>query len=110
MKRDGDSGLVKGLYALCPDIAGEWPFAKDPSRSENNSIMLDLHNNRGTMAYGFAAFDQRDPLRDEGVDFYRLLIPNGQPARCRQVMGTIHGTEVSPMCCPDISRDTAGIP
>ena len=48
-----------------------------------------------------------DPLRDEGVNFYRLLLRAGVPARCRQVMGTIHGTEVFPMTCPDISRDTA---
>ena len=48
-----------------------------------------------------------DPLRDEGIGFYRLLIHNGQSARCRQVMGTIHGTEIFPSCCPDISRDTA---
>src|SRR5271169_2720782 len=25
LKRDGDLGLVKGLYALCPYIAGAWP-------------------------------------------------------------------------------------
>ena len=48
-----------------------------------------------------------DPLRDEGIEFYRLLIAHGVPARCRQVMGTIHGTEVFAACCPDISRDTA---
>ena len=47
-----------------------------------------------------------DPLRDEGVNFYRLLIANGQPARCRQAMGTIHGTEIF-LACPDISRDAA---
>jgi acetyl esterase/lipase len=48
-----------------------------------------------------------DPLRDEGVNFYRLLLRSGVPARCRQVMGTIHGTEIFPICCPDVSRDTA---
>jgi len=48
-----------------------------------------------------------DPLRDEGINFYRLLSRAGVPARCRQVMGTIHGTEIFPMTCPDISRDTA---
>ena len=48
-----------------------------------------------------------DPLRDEGVNFYRLLCRAGVSARCRQVMGTIHGTEVFPMACPDISRETA---
>ena len=27
LKRDGDIGLIKGLYALCPYIAGRWPLA-----------------------------------------------------------------------------------
>ena len=132
--RSGDVGLVKGLYALCPYIAGRWPLPENPSSLENEGILLHLHNNRGAMAYGIAELEKRnplawpgfataadvkglppvvisvnecDPLRDEGVNFYRLLIASGQPARCRQVMGTIHGTEVFPMCCPDISRDTA---
>jgi acetyl esterase/lipase len=48
-----------------------------------------------------------DPLRDEGIAFYRLLLKAGVPARCRQVMGTIHGTEIFAMACPDISRETA---
>jgi acetyl esterase/lipase len=134
LKRDGDVGLIKGLYALCPYIAGKWPLPENPSSSENNGILLDLHNNRGAMAYGYEAFEARDPLawpgfataedvkglppvvisvnecdplRDEGVNFYRLLIHNGVSARCRQVMGTIHGTEIFPGCCPEISRDTA---
>ena len=45
-----------------------------------------------------------DPLRDEGVNFYRLLLRAGVDARCRQVMGTIHGTEIFPLACPDISE------
>jgi acetyl esterase len=49
-----------------------------------------------------------DPLRDEGIGFYRLLLQSGVHARCRQVMGTVHGTEILPVICPDISRDTAG--
>ncbi len=48
-----------------------------------------------------------DPLRDEGINFYRLLLRAGVAARCRQVMGTIHGTEIFRCLCPDISRDTA---
>jgi acetyl esterase len=134
LKQDGDLGLVKGLYALCPYIAGQWPLPQNPSSSENNGILLDLHNNRGAMGYGIEAFQARnplawpgfataedvkglpptvisvnecDPLRDEGIGFYRLLMRNGVSARCRQVMGTIHGTEIFALCCPDISRDTA---
>ena len=35
-----------------------------------------------------------DPLRDEGINFYRSLLQAGVPARCRQAMGTMHGTEI----------------
>jgi acetyl esterase/lipase len=134
LKQDGDIGLIKGLYALCPCFAGRWPFPESPSSSENNGIMLDLHNNRGAVGYGIEAFEagnplawpgfataddvaglppvvisvnECDPLRDEGVDFYRLLLGSGVPARCRQVMGTVHATEIFLACCPEISRDTA---
>jgi acetyl esterase len=134
LKREGMLGLIQGLYALCPYIAGVWPLPQNPSSTENNGLLLDLHNNNGAMAYGIEELENRnplawpgfaqdddvaglppivisvnecDPLRDEGVNFYRLLIKNGVDARCRQVMGTIHGTEIFPMCCPDISRDTA---
>ncbi len=134
LKSDGDLDLIKGLYALCPYIAGEWPQPHLPSSTENNGLLLDLHNNRGAMAYGidelnnhnplawpgFATLDdvkglpptvisvnECDPLRDEGIVFYRQLLAAGVAARCRQVMGTIHGTEIFAIACPDISRDTA---
>ena len=120
LKQDGDIGLIKGLYALCPYIAGRWPLDENPSSTENNGILLDLHNNRGAMAYGideleaanalawpglateedvrglpqtYISVNECDPLRDEGIGFYRLLLRAGVPARCRQVMGTVHGTE-----------------
>ena len=132
--RDGEGGLVKGLYALCPLIAGEWPLPANPSSVENDGIFLNVANNRAAMAYGIEALHARDPLawpglakeedvagfpltvisvnecdplRDEGVGFYRLLLRAGVAARCRQIMGTIHGTEIFPSCCPDISRDAA---
>lgn len=135
LKQDGDLGLIRGLYALCPYIAGSWPQDRYPSSIENNGLLLDLHNNRGAMSYGIEAFESQnplawpgfaseedvkdlpptvisvnecDPLRDEGIEFYRLLLRAGVHARCRQVMGTIHGTEIFPVACPDISRETAG--
>ncbi|MFV2089518.1 MAG: alpha/beta hydrolase fold domain-containing protein [Pseudomonadales bacterium] len=135
LKQDGDLGLVRGLYALCPYIAGRWPQERYPSSIENNGILLDLHNNRGAMAYGITEFEAEnplawpsfaseddlrglvptvisvnecDPLRDEGIEFYRSLLRAGVPARCRQMMGTVHGTEIFSICCPDISYDTAG--
>ena len=134
LKQDGHLGLVRGLYALCPYIAGHWPQDRLPSSIENNGILLDLHNNRGAMAYGIQELERKnplawpgfaseqdvkglvptvvsvnecDPLRDEGIEFYRLLLRAGVPALCRQVMGTIHGTEIFAMACPDVSRETA---
>jgi acetyl esterase/lipase len=134
LKRDGDMGLILGLYALCPYIAGKWPLPQNPSSTDNNGILLDLHSNRGAMAYGIEAFERGDPLawpsfatendvagfpptvisvnecdplRDEGIGFYRLLMRAGVAARCRQVMGTVHGTEIFSVSCPDISRSTA---
>ena len=134
LKREGQLGLIKGLYALCPYIAGQWPTPECPSSVENNGILLELHNNRGAMGYGIEAFNERnplawpsfatvedvagfpptvinvnecDPLRDEGINFYRLLLQAGVAARCRQMMGTMHGTEIFTIACPDVSRDTA---
>jgi acetyl esterase len=134
LKRDGELGLIGGLYAMAPFIRGEWPTADCPSSVENNGIFLDVHTNRATVGYGIEAFAERnplawpsfateadvegfppvvisvnecDPLRDEGVNFYRLLLAAGVPARCRQVMGTMHAVETYTTVCPEISRDTA---
>jgi acetyl esterase len=132
--RYGGIAAVKGLYALCPYIAGEWPQERLASTYENNGILLDLHGSQGALAYGIEAFEAEDPLawplfatvddvaglppvvinvnecdplRDEGIEFYRLLLEAGVAARCRQQMGTMHGTEIFTIACPDVSRDTA---
>jgi acetyl esterase/lipase len=134
LKQDGELDLVAGLYAMCPFIAGEWPLPQNPSSTENEGIFIFVQENRSTMAYGIDAFTQRnplawpgmaspddvrglpptvisvnecDPLRDEGIGFYRLLLASGVAARGRQVMGTVHATEILPVICPDISRGTA---
>ena len=134
LKQQGELKLISGIYALCPYIAGQWPLAQNPSSTENNGILLDLHNNQGAMIYGIEEFtkgnplawpgfaseddvrglvptvisvNECDPLRDEGINFYRLLMRAGVSATCRQVMGTIHAIEVFPIACADISRETA---
>jgi len=48
-----------------------------------------------------------DPMRDEGIAFYRLLLRAGVTARGRQVLGTPHSTEIFPMCGLDITLSTA---
>ena len=132
--RDGDIGLVGGIYALCPFIAGEWPQERFPSSSEFNGYYLSLHSNRSRIAYGIEAFEagdplawpsfaglddvaglpptvisvnECDPLRDEGVEFYRLLLAAGVRARCRVVMGTAHAMDLYAPVLPDVTRETA---
>jgi acetyl esterase/lipase len=62
LKQEGDLDKVKGLYALCPYIAGKWPLPQNPSSTENNGILLDLHSNRGAMAYGIDELKNKNPL------------------------------------------------
>jgi acetyl esterase/lipase len=132
--RSGDIDRVKGLYALCPYIAGSWPRDDLPSSTDNEGIFIAVGSNRGAVSYGIEAFEagdplawplfatvddvrglppvvinvnECDPLRDEGIAFYRLLLEAGVPARCRQQMGTAHASDLMAIICPDISRDTA---
>lgn len=134
LNKTGELSILKGIYALCPFIAGQWPHEEHPSTHENDGIFISIANNRIVQAYGIEAFHARDPLawplfataedvkgfpqtvisvnecdplRDEGVSFYRMLLQAGVPARCRQIMGTVHATEVFPVCAPDISHTTA---
>jgi acetyl esterase/lipase len=134
LKIDGDLRLIKGLYVLCPYINGMWPDDRFPSSTENNGIFIDVSGNRGAMGYGMSAYEAHDPLawpgfatqddvvgfpptvisvnecdplRDEGIAFYRLLLSAGVAARGRQVLGTMHATELVPILCPEISHDTA---
>lgn len=134
LKQEQQLSLIKGIYVMCPYIAGKWPLAENPSSIENNGIMLDLHNNQAAIIYGINEFEngnmlawpsfatkedlqgfvpttisvnECDPLRDEGINFYRLLLQAGVETYCRQVMGTIHATEIFPLACPEISRETA---
>jgi acetyl esterase len=134
LKRDRALNMVRGIYGMCPFISGQWPLPQYPSSTENDGIFISVQNNRSAMGYGIEAFNARnplawpafatrddvaglppvvisvnecDPLRDEGIAFYRLLLDGGVRARCRQVMGTCHGIEILPTICPDIARSTA---
>jgi acetyl esterase len=134
LKRAGELDLIKGVYALCPYINGVWPDDRYPSSVTNNGIFINVHGNWGPMAYGIEALKNRDPLawpgfatpedvtgfpptvvsvnecdplHDEGVAFYRLLLSAGVAARGRDVLGTMHGTELTVALCPEITRATA---
>jgi acetyl esterase len=95
---------------------------------------MDPHGNRSAIGYGIEAYERGDPLawpdfatiedvtgfpttivsvnecdplRDEGVAFYRLLLSAGVSARGREVLGTMHATELHPTLCPEITQVTA---
>ena len=132
--RSGRPHLVAGLYALCPYINGSWPDERYPSSREFNGYALELHTNRGAMGYGIEAFNDAnplawpnfatvdelrglpptvisvnecDPLRDEGIDFFRRLLAADVRARGRVVLATTHAAELYPSLCPEISHSTA---
>lgn len=134
LSRDGSDHQPKGLYALCPYIAGDWPQAQYPSSVENDGIFIRVGNNRAAMAYGIEALasanplawphfateadvkafpptvirvNECDPLRDEGISFYRLLLRAGVKAQCIQTMGTVHASELLCSVVPDISKAAA---
>jgi acetyl esterase len=134
LKEEENLLLLRGMYAMCPLIAGIWSLPENPSSRADNGILLYLHHNQAAMAYGIEELEKKnplawpsfaneeavkglvptmisvnecDPLRDEGINFYRLLLRAGVSARCRQVMGTIHGIEIFPSTFPDVSHDTA---
>jgi acetyl esterase len=134
LKREDAMSIVKGLYVFCPYINGSWPDPRYPSSSEYRELLSDVTCNRGRIGYGIEAFDARDPLawpgfatrddvtgfpptvisvnecdplRDEGIAFYRLLLAAGVAARAREALGTMHATEMYPTTCPEISRATA---
>ena len=132
--RRGEPEAPAGLYALCPYIAGQWPQESLPSSAENDGIFIRIGNNRGAMAYGIEALEAQDPLawplfareddvaefpptvirvnecdplRDEGIAFYRKLLSAGVKAQCIQSMGTVHASELLCSIVPDISRSAA---
>lgn len=134
LKRDDKLSLVRGFYLLCPYLLGQWPDERYPSTTTFNGYGLELWSNRGVVGYGIEAFNEKnplawpgfatvedlrglpptvisvnecDPLRDEGIALYRLLLEAGVAARGRVVLGTTHATELYPTLCPDLTFATA---
>lgn len=119
-KRDGHLGLIDGVYAQCPYISNayESPLPELTSLFENDGYFLSCEQ-MGVMAmlydptresatnplawpYHATAADleglpphvisvnELDPLRDEGLAYYRKLAAAGVPVMARTVNGTCH--------------------
>jgi len=123
-KREGWLDLIAGVYAQCPYISNEWadPPARLASLVENDGyfigrdsmpVLSNVYDPGGANAgdatcWPLRASDEElaglpphvisvnelDPLRDEGMEYYRRLRDAGTSAVGRMVLGTVHGSDV----------------
>lgn len=123
-KRDGTLGQIAGVYALCPYISNAWATKTPdlPSLYENDEYFIScsfgaalasLYDPTGTHTqdplcwpYHVGSKDlgglpphvisvnELDPLRDEGLAYYRKLLKAGVSAVSRTVNGTCHAGDV----------------
>jgi acetyl esterase/lipase len=137
--QEGWIGEIDGVFAMCPYIFGDYadPPPHLLSLKENNGYMLDrdmmgalakVYDPTGDfrndpLAWPYHAppqalkglpphvisVNELDPLRDEGLAYYRKLIAAGVPAIGRTSHGTPHaGDQSFPDAIPEVYEDLVG--
>jgi acetyl esterase/lipase len=136
-KEQGWLDHIDGVYAMCPYIYGGYarPAPDLLSLTENDGYMLSCpqmaaiarvydpegRNAANPLAWPYQAgvddlaglpphvisVNELDPLRDEGLAFYRKLLAAGVPAVARTVHGTPHAGDLAfPDVTPEIYAET----
>jgi acetyl esterase/lipase len=136
-KRDGVVDQIDGVYAMCPYVSNGYasPPSELASLYENEgyflscrmlSVLAKAYDPSGEHASDPLAWpyyatrddlsglpphvisvNQLDPLRDEGLAYYRKLLDAGVPAVSRTVNGTCHaGDLIFESALPDVRRAT----
>ena len=123
-KRDGTLDQIDGVYAQCPYISNAYDSGDPglPSLVENDGYFLSCEmmgplakiydpsgaNATNPLAWPYHAtpsdleglpphvvsVNELDPLRDEGLAYYRKLLAAGVPAVSRTVNGTCHAGDL----------------
>ena len=136
-RQEGRLGMIDGVYAQCPYISGTYasPPPELPSLHENDGYFLasdlmghfvfayDLGEHRtNPLAWPWHAevddlvgmpphvvsVNELDPLRDEGLDYYRKLTRAGVTVNSRTVNGTCHaGDLLFPGAMPEVYAASA---
>ena len=130
---------IDGVYAMCPYISGDYANPPDSLASliENEGYLIgpemmaalvrvydpEAKHTQDPLAWPWHAgldelrglpphvisVNELDPLRDEGIEFYRRLLAAGVPAVGRTVHGTPHAGDKSfPDMIGDVFAETIG--
>ena len=136
-KGEGVLDMIDGVYAQCPYISGAYADKDPalPSLYENDDYFLncsmmgsmvrmyspDAADDTNPLAWPYHAsvedlaglpphvisVNELDPLRDEGLAYFRKLLAAGSPATSRTVNGTVHaGDAVFRDAMPDVYLGT----